>query len=120
MASPAPPMPPDVAQQASPQGAQAAMSAQGVGTPQPEMAAIQQAMQMIQGLEQPFDGLVSILRQTHPPLIATLQPMAQALVTLRKQLQDLAKRSGAAMGSPIMPVPGPPTPGGAPPNPAEQ
>lgn len=117
--SPAPPMQPEVEQQASPEGQQSAFSAQGVGTPRPEMGAIKQVEQISGTIEQGFDSIVSVLRQVHPPLIATLEPAYQAFKMLRKQLQDLAKRSGAAMGSPVMPTPPPPNPAAGPPAPSQ-
>lgn len=118
-------MPPEIAQQASPQGAQSVFMAQGIGQEQPEMAAIQAALQGIQKLEGPMDELMIQLRQLKPAYISYLQVAAEALIKLRTNLTTLAKRSGAAMGSPQLPptpqgnpASGPPIPGGA--GPAEQ
>lgn len=117
MAAPPAPLPPDVTAQQSPEGAQSAFMAQGVGQPQPGMEMIQQALQKTQELETWFNDMVGMLRQIHPPLVATLAPMAKAVQELRQQLTETAQRSGMAQGSPVMPVQPQGNPGAGPPNP---
>lgn len=117
MATAPPPLPPDVQQQQSPQQAQSVFADNGVGQPQPGMQGVQMIMQKIQEQESWLQDMMGLIKQTHPPLLAHLAPMAQALVELRNAVQEMAKRSGMAQGSPMMPGPPPNNPAAGPPNP---
>lgn len=122
MAAPPAPLPPAVAQQASPEGAQSAFMADGVGQPQPGMEAVQQIMSKAREIATGIDDLKSLVQQVHPPLVATLAPMDTALKQLLQGVNKVAQRSGMAYGSPM--IQGPPqgggNPGAAPPNPLGQ
>jgi len=115
MATPPAPLPPEVAAQQSPEGAQSAFAANGIGQPQPGMEAVGMIQQKIQQIAGQLDDLVGLLNQVHPPLKAYLAPVAKGLMELRAQTQQLAQRSGMAQGSPVMPQPVEPNPAAGPP-----
>jgi hypothetical protein len=112
-------MTPDVAEQESPEGAQSAFMAQGVGQPQPAMEQIQQLLQSLAKFEPFFDSTVQQTKAIDPQLVPMLQPIAQALLKLRTEIQKRAQRSGAAQGSPVMPQMPQGNPGAGPPQPSE-
>lgn len=115
-------MPPDITAQQDQQGVQSAFMANGIGQPQPGMQAVQQVMQKIQEQEAWLQDTMTLLRQIHPPLVATLAPIAEATKQMRDGLMKVAQRSGMAQGSPVMQTPpqGGGNPGAAPPNPMGQ
>jgi uncharacterized protein involved in exopolysaccharide biosynthesis len=122
VAAPPAPLPPELMAQADPQQAQSAFMANGVGQPQPGMQAVQQVMQKIQEQETWLQDVMGLLKQIHPPLVATLAPIAEATKQMRDGLNQVAKRSGMAYGSPMMgqgPQPGAGNPGAAPPDPMQ-
>jgi hypothetical protein len=117
--TPAPPMPPEIAQQASPEGQQGVFEANGIGHEQPEAAKIQQVLMALQKLEGPMDEANSLLGNVKPALQSYLQIAAEAFIRLRKNLTELVKRSGAAQGSPEMPNTPQGNPASGPPNPSQ-
>lgn len=122
MAAPPAPLPPQIEQQQDPQGAQSAFMAQGVGQPQPGMQAVQQVVAKIKEVAIGLDDLRTQLQQIHPPLVATMEPIKQALTQLLQGLNQVAQRSGMAQGSPVISSPpqGAGNPGANPPNPLGQ
>lgn len=121
MATPAPPLPPDVqAQMQSPEIAQSVFAQQGLdqqqGKPGPEM--LQQVLMKVQELDRWATDVKMMLDQYDPALAVFLQPIAQAGLDLGKALQERAQRSGMARGSPVMPPQPPQNPTAGPPNPA--
>lgn len=117
MATAAPPLPPDVQDQSTPEGAQSAFSAQGVGQPQPGMQDIQAAQKKLSELEKWLKEMLQIINGIFPPLKTHLETIAQAGINLREGMQDLAQRSGVAQGSPVMPQQPPGDPAAGPPMP---
>jgi uncharacterized protein involved in exopolysaccharide biosynthesis len=112
-------MPPDIAAQQAPEGARSAFTANGVGQPQPGMQAVQMVMQKIQEQEAWLQDTMTLLKQIHQPLVATLAPIAEATKQMRDGLMKVAQRSGMAQGSPVMQSPqqGAGNPGAPPPSP---
>lgn len=119
MASLAPPMPQEVAGQASPEAAQSVFAQQGLdqGNNPQGMEALQKLLQHVQGLDQWAQQAKMMLDQYDPSLATLLQPIAQAGLDLAKALQEKAQRSGMARGSPVVPPTGPPNPAAGPPQP---
>jgi len=107
-----------VTDQQQPEAAQSAFTAQGIGQPQPGMEAVQGALGTIQQMEGQLDQLNKLVQSLQPALRPKVAAAAQALLSLRDNLQQLAQRSGMAQGSPVIgqqqpqgnPAAGPPNP----------
>lgn len=112
MAAAPPPIPQEVLAQANPEQARSVFMAEGVGQPQPGMEAVQGLQAKLKELEKWLTDVLPMVEQVHPPLKAVLAPIAKAGQECSSQLEDFAKRSGMAQGSPVV------SPPGAPPNPA--
>src|SRR5574337_1312671 len=95
------PLPPQLAAQQSPEGAQSAFAQQGLPKPQPGMQAVQMAMQKVQELDKWAGDMAGILQQLDPSKMPLLAPIANAGKDLIRMLQEMAQRSGMAQGSPV-------------------
>lgn len=120
MASPGPPLPPEIAGQSSPEQAQSVFAQQGLDQPSPPqgMEVVQSLQQHIQKLEQWADQASTMLGSFDKSLLPLLQPIAAAGLDLRKALESKAKSSGMARGSPVVPPNAPMNPAAGPPTPA--
>jgi hypothetical protein len=114
-------MPPEVAQQSSPEAAQSVFMQNNVG---PQQNGATEAAAGVQASLQKLETVVGELKKQldvfDPSLGALLQPIAQAGLDLGKALQEKQQRSGAATGSPVVPPQGPQNPAMGPPNPGAQ
>ena len=125
MATAAPPLPPEIQDQQSPEAAQSVFAQQGIGAQAPPPAApggagaqpAQMLAQQIQKLEEWLRDTMGIVKSINPALQAFLAPIANAGAEMQKAAQDMAKRSGAEKGSPVVPPPPPQNPAAGPPNP---
>jgi hypothetical protein len=115
------PLPPEIAQQASPEQAQSIFAQQGVDQPQqqqqPGVQLIQQVGQQLQKLEQWLQETMGVVKQLNPNFQAFLGPIAAAAQELGKAVQEISKRSGIGRGSPEVPEQPKQNPASGPPNP---
>jgi len=114
----APPAP-EVEEQSTPEGAQSVFQAQGIGGETPQAAQLQGLLQSLGKVEQAFTDFNGQVAQTYPPLMAYSQTAALVFIKIKEQIKQLAQRSGAAQGSPVMPQAKQVNPGAGPPNPAQ-
>ena len=103
-----PPLPPDVVQQQqNPQESQSVFAMQGVGQPQPGMEVVQQSGAKVQELDKWAGEMKNLVGQYDPSLLPFLEQIGKAAMGLASAVQQKAKRSGVAKGSPEVP-PAPP------------
>jgi len=112
-----PPLPPDVQAQADPQQAQSVFAAQGLGQPQQGMQVVQQIMGQLQKLDAWVGETKNLIQSFDPSLLPLLEQMGKPAMDLVKAVQEKAKRSGMAQGSPQVPPQPPSNPAAGPPNP---
>jgi hypothetical protein len=112
-----PPLPPDIQAQANPEQAQSVFNAQGVGQPQPGMQIVQQISQHMQKLDAWVGEAKNMLQSYDPSLLPLLEQIGKPAMEIVKAVEEKAKRSGMAQGSPVVPPQGPPNPAAGPPNP---
>ena len=112
-----PPLPPDVQAQAQPEQAQSVFNSQGVGQPQQGMQVVQQIGQQMQKLDAWVGETKNLLQSFDPSLMPLLEQIGKPAMEIVKAVQEKAKRSGMAQGSPVVPPQGPPNPAAGPPNP---
>ncbi len=120
MATPPPPLSPEVLGQASPEKAKSVFAAEGVGpgNPQPGMEAVGQIKKQLEALDKWLAETLQLVMAVHPPAKAVLAPIAKAGEDLAKMTEEIAKRSGMAQGSPVVsPQQAPPNPSAGPPIP---
>lgn len=114
MASPAPPLPPDVqAQAASPEQAQSVFQPQ----PQQGMDVVQQIAGQMQKLDQWVGETKNLLQGFDPSLLPLLEQIGKPAMAIVEAVQKKSKASGMAQGSPVVPPQPPPNPAVGPPNP---
>ena len=112
-----PPLPPDVQAQADPQQAQSVFATQGLGQPQQGMQVVQQIMGQMQKLDAWVGETKNLLQSFDPSLLPLLEQMGKPAMDMVKAIQEKAKRSGMAQGSPQVPPQPPNNPAAGPPNP---
>jgi len=124
MAAPPAPLPPAVSAQSTPEGAQSAFASQGIGQAQPGMEAVQgtvrqigEILGLIQQIETKLDDVYMSTIQIQSGLKGKAGIAAAALKDLQGSLVQLARQSGMAFGSPVMPGQQPSNPAAGPPNP---
>lgn len=114
-----PPLPPDIVQQqSSPEQAQSVFAMSNVGQPNQEaMQPVQQITAKVQELDAWAGEMKNLVTQYDPSLLPFLEQIAKAAMGLANAVQDKAKRSGVAKGSPVVPPTPPQNPAAEPASP---